>query len=69
MLWWAGRPRKGIEGGEGDSLEQGHLLTQRNLAGQIIASPPSTPFCSPISQLGKRLREKEGGRENKVIEG
>lgn len=49
---------------EGDSLEQGNFLTQRNLA-----TPPSIPFRSPISQLDKlRLREKEGGNRNKVIE-
>lgn len=30
------------------SLEQGPLLTQRNMA-----PPLSTPFCSPVLQLGK----------------
>lgn len=49
---WGG-PERVLGDGGGDSLEQSHLLTQRILAGQIIAPLQSILFCSPISQLSK----------------
>lgn len=59
---WVGRPKEGMGDGGGDSLEQGHHLTRRNLAGQIIPPLPSISFSSPMSPIGQMKTQKEGRR-------
>lgn len=54
-----GEAQKGHWGaGEGDSLGQGHVLTQRNLA-----PTPSDPFCSPVLQGANEGSEAGTGNQ------